>query len=313
MKKVGLGLVILVLLVSFGFNLFMVNYIREEKEKNYTASYLVFPDANSRETIFTMHNIKAAQAVTKGKGVKVGVLDSGFGYKVHPKLYAGGEDFSGNDNAFLHDEHHGYWMANTLREVAPETEIYALNINFNDEKEKASNLAAAIDWAIANGLDVLTYSSSVFSEENIEVVNEAVDKALANNIVTTFIHYAHPGNILPDGLFTYTWSNDLKREPDLNIFHYDYNTLIVKSYLEYNAADGQQRRKMVPPFLSISSTSPVTAGFVALLKSVRPGLKPKEYKKILMDTSKPVNYQGQECPRVADIYQAVLAAARMAE
>ena len=59
------------------------------------------------------------------------------------------------------------------------------------------------------------------------------------------------------------------------------------------------------PYLSISSTSPVAAGFVALLKGINNYLKPSDYKKILIDTSKRIDYGGVECSRVVDIYQAV--------
>jgi hypothetical protein len=59
------------------------------------------------------------------------------------------------------------------------------------------------------------------------------------------------------------------------------------------------------PFLSISSTSPVSAGFVALLKSINNNLTPIDYKNILMETSKEMIYKGEECPRVIDIYGAV--------
>jgi hypothetical protein len=37
----------------------------------------------------------------------------------------GTENFTENESA-LNEEHHGFWMANTLKEVAPGCEIYAL-------------------------------------------------------------------------------------------------------------------------------------------------------------------------------------------
>lgn len=64
-------------------------------------SVLVFPGANSRETYFTMHNIKEAQAISQGKGCKIGILDHSFGMAVHPKLYAGGKNFVIDNDEFL--------------------------------------------------------------------------------------------------------------------------------------------------------------------------------------------------------------------
>ena len=47
---------------------------------------LVFPGANSRTTYFSMHHIGEAQEITRGAGVKVGILDHLFGTEVHPDL-----------------------------------------------------------------------------------------------------------------------------------------------------------------------------------------------------------------------------------
>jgi len=96
-----------------------------------------------------------------------------------------------------------------------------------------------------------------------------------------------------------------RREPDINILHYDYNVMMVRRYLEYLSSGEEDRARLTPPFLSISSTSPVTAGFVALMKSVRNDLPPAEYKRILMETSRNLIYRGEDCPRVPDIYEAV--------
>lgn len=199
----------IVALLSIAFNVFMINHIASVKrEESKYQNTLVFENANSWDTIFSIHNIKKAHEITTGKGVKVGVIDWFFGYEKHPQLYSGGADFSGNLASFREIESHGYWMALTLREVAPEAEIYALNINMDSEEEKVNSMIRVIDWAIDNKLDVLTYSSSKFTVENEERLNESVQRALENNIVTTFIHYYSEENILPDGLFEYKGSED---------------------------------------------------------------------------------------------------------
>ncbi len=81
-----------------------------------------FPNANSRQTYFTIHNIWEAWEYTKGAGVKVGILHHSFGYGTHEGLYAGGENFQTDEwgEYFSESSHHGFWMASTLREVAPE-------------------------------------------------------------------------------------------------------------------------------------------------------------------------------------------------
>ena len=262
---------------------------------------LYFPNANSRPTYFSIHNIYEAWPISKGAGVKVGICDHSFGMKDHPGLYAGGKCFQSGEWAEEFDSsHHGFWMASTLREVAPEVEIYALGTYMSDESKKVDAMIRAIDWAIEQDLDVLTYSARRFTPENRGRLDEAVDRALAEGIVFTFIHYPHPGNLLP------TWlgprSGDDEREPDVNILHYDYSVVFTERYADYMRQGAASKYR---PFLSISSTSPVTAGFVAMLRSVKPDLPPAELKRILMDTSREIEFDGMISPRTVDIAAAL--------
>ena len=77
-------------------------------------SDILFNNANSRETYFTLHNIKSAHAVALGKGVKVGVIDWLFSNAENSSLYVGYADISGKPEC-LNQSGHGFWMANTLR------------------------------------------------------------------------------------------------------------------------------------------------------------------------------------------------------
>ncbi len=262
------------LLLSCGLALFISTLgakraAAQEVPASDVPSILYFPNANSRPTYFTIYNVHEAWAVSKGEGVKVGILDHSFGYEDHGDLIAGGKNFQkgGWGKSFNNESHHGFWMASTLREIAPDAEIYALGTYSSDESDKVDAMIKAFDWAIANNLDVLTYSAARFSPENRVRLDSSVDRALAKGIVTTFIHYPHPGNILPSWLGPMTGDDD--REPDVNILQYDYSVVFTKQYEDWmqHGTDAGYR-----PFLSISSTSPVTAGFVALLKSVRPDL-----------------------------------------
>lgn len=269
---------------------------------------LVFPGANSRETFMSMHNIPAAHALSKGAGVKVGILDHGFGTEVHPGLYAGGKNFQDGPSGarYATGSSHGYWLALALREVAPEAEIYALGTyHFTDEAAKVRAMVQGIDWAIAHHLDVLTYSARRFSDNLRPALDSAVERAHAAGIVTTFIHYPHPDNLLP------TWigpsGSDEGREADVNIYHFDYTRVYIPRVLQWQ--DGQDHRIGLHPFLSVSSTSVVTAGMVALMLSIDPTLSPDACKRILMEHSRPVTLDGMTGPRVPDAYAAVRAVA----
>ena len=268
---------------------------------------IFIPNANSRETYFTMHNIREAHRYSKGKGVKVGVIDWLFAADDNKSLYAGTVDLTG-ESYLLHESNgHGLWMATVLREIAPECEIYAINAVLYDSDEIRNELFVfAIDWAIENGIDILTYSHMKL---NAELTGEAISKAVQNGIITTFIHNENPDNIWCGGCMPY-YGQGFSREPDINIYHYDYNHLFIEQYEKYKDENIKSGNDI--PYFSFSSMSPVTGGFVAILKSIKPSLTPSECKKILMNTSYPINerigehwYDIDVCPRAADIGKAV--------
>ena len=177
-----------------------------------------FENANSRDTYFTVHNIKEAWRYSKGAGVKVGIMDFNFAYEFHPELYTDGRSFQKGrlKEHFNTVPHHGHWMATTLREVAPDVEIYALGVISQDEKETTEAMIQAIEWAIVNDLDILTYSGARISEGNRTQINEALEKAYEHGIITTFIHYPHPKNLLPSKISPSI--DGVESEPKVSIF-----------------------------------------------------------------------------------------------
>ena len=123
-KIIYLVLIVIILLSALG-NVALYNRLKQ----NVGFTCVEFPDANTRENYDSIHHVKAVQTAGKGEGVKVGILDWCFGFEVHEDLYAGGMDFTTyeeHNETFLHVSEHGYWMAKTLKEIAPEVEIYAL-------------------------------------------------------------------------------------------------------------------------------------------------------------------------------------------
>lgn len=302
MKK-AVKLMVILLITSLLLNIFLAFKLKNHLIK----TVITFNNANTRETYDTIHNIKEAHIISKAKGVKIGILGKYFGYDVHDDIYSDGRDFVNENKAFRKIDEHGYWMALTLKEIAPEAEIYALNVRSRDRDKEADAIVRAIDWAIENDIDVLTYSADAFSNKNRKKIDTAVNKAIENNIVTTFIHYSNPKNILPFGLTSYK-AGIYERQPDINIFHYDYNSLRLMGYKDYmkEKNKGSHNTRDNIPYYSYSSMSPVLAGFVAILKEVNGNLSPKEYKDILIKTSHEYEFEGKKISRVADIYKAVV-------
>lgn len=249
---------------------------------------VTIPGDISRNTYFSIHNITQAHEKSKGEGIRVGILDWGFGFMEHGELYSGGLDFTGNSFNFNHVSEHGYWMALVLKEIAPGSEAYALG-TFVPDNESAwvDALIAAINWSIENDIDILTLSHQRIGEPNKARFDEAVNRAVEHGIVTTFIHQDNPNNILPFGFMRYRRGMEgYARNPDINIYHYD------------NISSDA-------PTFSFSSMSPVTAGFVAMLKSIDNTLAPGEYRNILFETSYPAYFGRDFLERVVDIGNAV--------
>ena len=197
------------------------------------------------------------------------------------------------------------WMAITLKEIAPDVEIYALNARDRNRDNEREAIIKAIDWAIENDIDVLTYSAEAFRTEDREEIDEAVRKAIENNIVTTFIHYDLPENILPNGLFPNS-PESYKKEADLNVYHFDYNLLLLFKYEEFISSGRQVTNNLgALRYFSNSSMSPVLAGIIAMMKEVNNIMSPDDYKEILIETSREIEYNGYMVNRVADAKRAV--------
>jgi len=297
MKKFLFILVILVLAASLVLNGYQYMN-RRQSEMN---QRIVFPDANTRENYNSVHRVREAHAYGTGKGIRVGILDTWFGTEKHPELYAGAEDFTGKGKSLTRYDDHGYWMAVTLREIAPDAEIYALNVRQNNKRREAKAVTAAIDWAVENDLDILTWSAGAFEEKYRKQIDRAADYAAENGIVLTFIHYDHDVNILPYGMFFNYHSGEYGREPDLRLYPFDYNVLRMPLYQDYvryglneDSGDGM-------PYFSYSSMSPLLAGFVAVLMEIYPGLTPGEYRGLLTDTSREYYYRGRDVRNVPDL------------
>jgi hypothetical protein len=257
--------------------------------------YVTFANANSRPTYFSVHRIAEAQRIATGRGVKVGIIDHYFGFDANRSLYADGVDFLGDEESFRRIGEHGLWLTRTLKEIAPDAEVYALNATSTDEAKKTAAMVKAIQWAAEHHLSAITYSNRAFSPQYRKQIDAAVEAATAAGVNCVFIHYTHPANLLPFPMASTKSEPSYDREPDVNVYHYDYNVLMLRG------------NEKAPPFLSLSSTSVVTAGVLAMMREIDGTLTPADYKRVLMETAKPYEAKkgtGPEvlgsCPRVID-------------
>ncbi|MBI2849437.1 MAG: S8 family peptidase [Chloroflexi bacterium] len=132
-------------------------------------------------------------AGNKGTGVKIAVIDSGIDYN-HPDLaanYAGGYDFVNDDDDPMDDNGHGTHVAGVIAAidddvgvvgVAPEVRLYALKVLNATGRGRASDVIAAVEWCIANGIQITNNSYGRYTDPG-PVYKAAFDKAYAAGIL----------------------------------------------------------------------------------------------------------------------------------
>lgn len=145
----------------------------------------------------TSVNAPAVRFLTRGEGVRVGIIDTGIDLG-HPDLkaaYRGGWDFV-HDDAIPEEEaqgdafSHGTRMAGVIAGsdngfgvvgVAPGVSIYALKIFPKTGGALTSNVIRAVEWAIAQKLDIVNCSFGGDTPSKLE--EEAYARARRANVL----------------------------------------------------------------------------------------------------------------------------------
>ncbi|MCE9636755.1 MAG: S8 family serine peptidase [Planctomycetes bacterium] len=139
----------------------------------------------------------AAMRTATGMGVVIAVLDSGID-ATHPDL-AGhvlpGKDFVGMDDDPSEEQNgldddgdgqvdegfgHGTFIAGLALTVAPDAQILPVRVLDTDGRGTVSAIASGIEWAVANGANVINLSLGMDASSG--VLGDAVRYAIANGI-----------------------------------------------------------------------------------------------------------------------------------
>lgn len=137
-------------------------------------------------------------SASRGTGVRVAVLDTGIDAD-HPDLtdsLSGGINFVSRNprkpadaNAWNDDNGHGTHVAGIIAAadnaigvvgVAPEADLWAVKVLGQDGSGYTSWIIAGLDWAAANGMDVVNMSLGTPSD--VQALHDAVDAAAAAGV-----------------------------------------------------------------------------------------------------------------------------------
>ena len=242
----------------------------------------------------SFHNIEKAWAYSKGKDVKVAVLDWMFDIKsdtsqkyINPTSLVPGQDIG------IYEAWHGEWMAEIIHTIAPEAKIIPIRARpARDGKEKSfidrpyeKYILQGIKFAADQGAVVVTNSMGPLKQ------SAELDKVIeyAANRGTVFID-VHPEYI--------TYKNDSYVLGD----SLTLNKLIIHSGIipvpEHPARRHAGRDIYTWPYQinpkykdgwGYSNGPPIIAGVIALMKSLNKDLTIDEIKNILIRTARKHN------------------------
>jgi len=124
-----------------------------------------------------------------GKGVKIAVVDTGIAN--HEDLVVeGGVSFTSYTSSYIDDNGHGTHVAGIIGArnndlgtvgIAPESSLYAVKVLDKNGSGYLSNVAAGIDWAITNKMNIINLSISTSSSST--TLKRAVDSAYSKGIL----------------------------------------------------------------------------------------------------------------------------------
>ena len=159
---------------------------------------------------------------------------------------------------------HGTWMTRDLVKVAPGVKIMPVRFCGSGIFGDADLYIKGIEYAAANGADIISISHQPIPKEKQNEFDLAVAKAAEKNVTLVYIHYRGARD-----------------------------EVVVSNPIEFAAYDKDNRKVYVigtnfiddssfPYTWGFSQTAPIVSGVIAMMKEVNPKLTPLEIDHILL-------------------------------
>ena len=228
-----------------------------------------------------------------GKGIRVGVVDSGVEYD-HPALddcVRGGVvveyDREAENCVRIEPEDqpsdsagHGTACAGIIHMIAPEAEIYSVRVLGKDMHGRAIQFAAGLDWAIEHDMQVVNLSLSTSKEEYFGLFHDLADQAYFKNM-----NVVTAANNLPELSYPSLYSSviSVAAHEGHDPFTYYYNPTPP---VEFGAPgidlEVAWNNKQTVVSTGNSFAAPHIAGIVTLIRAKHPELTPFQVKTVLL-------------------------------
>jgi subtilisin len=231
-----------------------------------------------------------------GAGVKVAVIDSGIDND-HPAIAGhvkGYYSFFEDRLGIIHSSEephsdafgHGSACADIIRRLAPDCDLYSIKVLGPLLSGKGSTFAAALKWAIEQGMHVINLSLGSTKKEYSGLFYELADAAYFKNIMLVTAANNMPATSFPS-LFAAVTSVACHEGQDPYEFYYNPEPPVEFGAPGVNVTvawlDGQQRTVTGNSF-----SAPHISGLLARILGKHPGLTPFQVKTILRATARNV-------------------------
>ena len=226
-----------------------------------------------------------------GKGVRVGILDSGVDF-THPALAGVAHrsfEVRESQGRFVYQEApgtdvlgHGTMCAGVIHAIAPEAELCSIKILDESGMNSPAKIISGIQCAIAQNLHVLNLSLASVNMSNNTIVDMLywVDQAYYKGIILVAATDNKQKRGFP-GDYASVIAVDFQHFPDFRFFNYRLGkTIEIEAKGVYVEAPMPGNQYIKTTCTSIAC--PHVTGLVARLLSSMPGLRPFQIKTLLL-------------------------------
>lgn len=222
-----------------------------------------------------------------GKGVKIGIVDTGINLS-HPDLrVSGGVSFVPGNPSYDDDSGHGTQVAGIIAAldndigavgVAPDAELYAIKTLDSAGKGNISDVIAAINWAISHNMDIinLSFTSPTGTALLESTLQEAYNRGIL--IVAASGNAVNPRTSITDVLYPARYSTvmavgSVNKQLTRSVFSYFGSNLdfVAPGEEIYSTTIGGPDPQYINTY-GTSMAAPFVTGIAALYKEEYPAL-----------------------------------------